>query len=192
MLHSLQLLDRLPNPKFGKIKLMITLQGKLKPEDYIQAQYLHMQPSPWLMYLGIAFLSFCLVIVVSLTPVSVPLTTILSTVFFNALAPLVVFYVFMLLFVIPWNARRIFAQQKTLQVEYQTVISPEMMESTSEYGTMRMRLSDFNKYKVGKDLILLYHSQLVFHMFPRRFFASEEDFNTFLSYLEANLGSPKR
>ncbi len=29
-------------------------------------------------------------------------------------------------------------------------------------------------------------------MFPRHFFASEEDFKTFLSYLEANLGSPKR
>jgi hypothetical protein len=57
---------------------------------------------------------------------------------------------------------------------------------------MRMRLSDFYKYKVGKDLILLYQSQALFHMFPRRFFSSEEDFKMFRSFLEANLGSPKR
>ncbi len=169
---------------------MITLQCKLKPEDYIKAQYLHMQPSPWFMYLGIALLSFCLVIVAASVPSSVSLATTISV--FAPILLLGVFYGFMLFLIIPWNVRRIFAQQKTLQVEYQTVISPEMIESTSENGTMRMRLSDFHKYKVGKDLILLYHSQALFHMFPRRFFASEEDFNTFLSYLEANLGSPKR
>jgi YcxB-like protein len=67
-----------------------------------------------------------------------------------------------------------------------------MIETTSEHGTMKMRLSDFHKYKVSKDLILLYPSQVIFHMFPRRCFASEEDFKTFLSYLEANLGNPKR
>jgi YcxB-like protein len=169
---------------------MITLQGTLKPEDYIKAHYLNMQPNPWLIYFGIAFLSFCLVICVALTPVSVPLTTTLFMVF-TPIFFLVISYVFTLLLVM-WNVRRIFAQQKTLQVEYQTVISPEMIESTSENGTMRMRLSDFYKYKVGKDLILLYQSQAIFHIFPRRFFASDEDFNTFLSYLEANLGSPKR
>lgn len=100
---------------------MITLQGKLKPEDYIKAQYLHMQPSSWLMYLGIALLSFCLVIFVALTSVSVPLTTTFS-IFFSVFVPmfiLVVFYVLILLFVMPWNVRRTFAQQKTLQVEYQ-------------------------------------------------------------------------
>jgi YcxB-like protein len=169
---------------------MITLQCKLEPEDYIKAQYLHMQPSPWLKYLGIALLSLCLVIVAASVPSSVSLATAISV--FAPILLLGVIYGFMLLFIIPWNVRRIFAQQKTLHLEYQTVISPEMIESTSENGTMRMRLSDFHKYKVGKDLILLYHSQIVFHMFPRRFFASEEDFNTFLSYLEANLGSPKR
>lgn len=92
----------------------------------------------------------------------------------------------------PWRIRRIFSQQKAFQVEYQTVISPESLESTSEYGTVRIPLSDFHKYKVGKDLILVYHSSALFYMFPRRFFASDEDFKTFIFYLKANLGSPKR
>ena len=174
---------------------MITLQQcKLKPEDYIKAQYLHIRPSPWLKYLGIALLSLWLVFLVasvfplgSSTSAFGAVTHILS---FGLIYALIIYITFRV--ILPWNVRRIFSQQKTLQVEYETVLSPEMFETTSENGTMRMRLSDFHKYKVGKDLILLYQSQALFHMFPRRFFASEEDFKTFLSYLEANLGNPKR
>lgn len=44
---------------------MITLQCKLKPEDYIQAQYLHMRPSPLFKYLCIALLSLCLVVFIA-------------------------------------------------------------------------------------------------------------------------------
>ena len=176
--------------KSRELKAMITLQCKLKPEDYIKAQYLHMRPSPWLKYLGIALLSFWLVILVAL---AFPSGSLISV--FDAFTPILFFgliYVLILFVILPWNGRRIFSQQKTLQAEYEIVISPEMIETTSDHGTMRMRLSDFHKYKVGKDLILLYQSQALFHMFPRRFFTSEEDFRTFLSYLEANLGSPKR
>ncbi len=169
---------------------MITLQCKLKPEDYIQAQYLHMRPSPWLKYLGIAFLSFWLVVLVALALSTRSLSSVLSTA--TPILFLCLIYAFILFVILPWNVRRIFSQQKTLQIEYETAISPETIESTSEHGTMRMRLSDFHKYKVGKDLILVYQSQVIFHMFPRRFFSSEADFKTFLSYLEANLGSPKR
>lgn len=166
---------------------MITLQQcKLKPEDYIKAQYLHMRPSPWLKYLCIALLSLYLVLLVassfrlgSLDSDSYPI--------FGLIFGLILY----LYVVIPWNTRRMFSQQKTLQVEHEILISPEMIEITSEHGTTRMRLSEFHTYKVGKDLILLYHSQALFHMFPRRFFALEEDFETFLSYLEANLGSQK-
>lgn len=92
----------------------------------------------------------------------------------------------------PWNTRRVFLQQKTLHVEHQIMISSEMIETNSEYGVTRMPLSDFCKYKVGKNLILLYQSEALFHIFPRRFFTSEKDFKAFLSYLEAHLGSPKR
>ncbi len=169
---------------------MITLQCKLKPEDYIKANYLHIRPSPWLKYLSIAFLSLCIVILVASVSSLDSFTSVLS-----ALAPILFFgliYAFILFILIPWNARRIFSQQKMLQAEYEVAISPEMFEVTSENGTMRIRLSDFYKYKVGKDLVLLYQSQALFHMVPRRFFSSDEDFKTFLSYLEANLGNPKR
>ena len=102
------------------------------------------------------------------------------------------FYAFIYFVIQPWNVRRIFSQQKTLQVEYETVISPDMIKTTSKNGYVEMPLSDFHRYTVGNDFILLYHSQALFHMFPRRFFESDEDFKTFISYLEASLGRSKR
>ncbi|MEI6330371.1 MAG: YcxB family protein [Pseudanabaena sp. ELA645] len=159
-------------------KAMIVLQCKLTSEDYIKAQYLHLRPSPWLKYLGIACLSLAFT--------SGSLTALINILLFGLI------YTLFILFILPWNVRRIFSQQKTLQVEHEIVISPEMIETISDNGTWKMRLSDFHEYKVGKDLILLYQSQALFHIFPRRFFVLEEDFKTFLSSLEANLGSPKR
>jgi hypothetical protein len=169
---------------------MITLQGKFKPEDYIKALYLHLRPKPWFKYIVIALLSLCLVVFVA--SASSPDSLINA---FSIFVPILIFglfYIFILFVIMPWNVRRIFSQQKTLHSEHTTVISPETIESTSEHGSMKMRLSDFHKYKVGKDMILVYQSQVLFHMFPRRFFASEEDFQTFISYLEANIGRPKR
>jgi YcxB-like protein len=168
---------------------MITFRGKLQSADIIKAMYLHMRPRPWLKYLGIALLSLYIVF----------LTTGSLLVgfgkFFSLFGPPLLFVLFAVFFVfisIHRNARLTFSQQKTIQDEHETMISPEMIESTSETGTMRLRLSDFYKYKVGKDLILLYQSHLLFHIFPRHFFTSEEDFKTVLSYLQATLGSPKR
>lgn len=169
---------------------MITLQGKCEPKDYINAQYLHLRPKPWFKYVAIALLSLCLVIL--LASASSPDSLLNALSIFVPILIWGLFYIFILFVIMPWNMRRIYSQQKILHVEYTTVISPETIESSSKNGTMKMRLSDFHKYKVGKDMILLYQSQALFHMFPRRFFVSEEDFQTFISYLEANLGRPKR
>ncbi|MEB3283277.1 MAG: thioesterase domain-containing protein [Lyngbya sp.] len=63
----------------------------------------------------------------------------------------------------------------------------EQLEIASEIGTLKMRWSDFHRYKVGKDLVLLYSAPGRFHVFHRRFFDSDEDFQTFVAYLEAHL-----
>ena len=168
---------------------MITLRCKLAPEDYIQALRLHMQ-QPWLKFLALVILGLHLAIFIHLIVTGSSLAVI-----FEALLPLFVFVLAfgIIYFVIqPWNARRIFSQQKTLQVEYEAIISPDMLTTTTQNGHYEMPLADFHKYKVGKDLVLVYQSQVLFHMFPRRFFASDDDFNTFLSYIEARLPHAKR
>ncbi|MEM1253981.1 MAG: YcxB family protein [Cyanobacteria bacterium P01_H01_bin.21] len=167
---------------------MITLQCQLKPEDYIQATRLHMRQT-WLKYLALLVLGLYLAIFIHLIVTGSSLALMIERLL--PFSILVLTYGVIYFVIQPWNARRIFSQQKTLQAEYEMVISPDTITSTTKNGYVEMPLSDFHKYKVGKDLILVYQSQALFHMFPRRFFASDEDYNTFLLYLEANLSPAK-
>ncbi|MBD2310405.1 YcxB family protein [Desertifilum sp. FACHB-1129] len=160
---------------------MITLRGQLKPEDYIKAQYLHLRPSPRLMKIGGAIASFLLFISFLVYPLEIVFSWIVTLII------LFLIYAAVLFFIFPWQARRIFSQQKSLQGEFEIIIFPERIEVTSAQGNLRMPLADFHKYKVSKDMILLYHSQAMFNLFPRRFFASDAEFKTFIAYLKTNL-----
>jgi YcxB-like protein len=159
---------------------MITLRYQLKPEDCKRAYRFTLGRDNWLsclfliiffiVYLGSSYIFFGLAYFYD------RLYTVMLWTFFSY------FFVFLFPIVTPFRG---------LQAEYVAVISPETIEITSEYRSMRLRLSAFSKYRVSKDQILLYDSWGLFHIFPRRSFPSEEDYQTFLSYLEANLGNPE-
>lgn len=159
--------------------LTITLRYKLTPEDCNKAYRFALGLDNWLShYLGIIF--FIIFLGSSYTKLPLALSFMFSFYFHYWIAV--------------FQSNR-FSQWKIFQAEYETVISPETIEITSEYGSMRMCLSAFHRYRVSKDLIVLYecneHWWLPrFHIFPRRFFLSEGHFKTFLSYLKANLGNP--
>jgi hypothetical protein len=168
---------------------MLSILCQLTADDYVKAQYLHLRPSPWVKYLVLGLVGLGLAVLVSGA-----LSPFLLTNLLIAALPILFFgviYGFILLVIVPSKTRRVFAQQKSLQAQYEIVISPDTIETTSEQGTSRMAITDFYKYKVGQDLVLLYQSQALFHMFPRRVFDSESDFKQFLRYLEANLGHPR-
>jgi YcxB-like protein len=167
----------------------ITLRYRLTPEDVNKAYRfaLELELDNWLYYL---------LSIISLTAYLV------NSYIFGGLAKfyqdlhfiLSITFVYFLYVIAQFRSHRFSQQQKILQTEYETVISPEMIEINSENGLMRMHLSAFQSYKVSKDLIVLYeHRDMVliprFHIFPRRFFLSEGHFKTFLSYLKANLGN---
>jgi hypothetical protein len=46
----------------------------------------------------------------------------------------------------------------------------------------------FHKWKADKQLILVYHSDALFHIFPRRAFPSTEEFQWFQALLRTKLG----
>lgn len=168
--------------------MIILSKCKLESQDCVDAYYLSLRSSGWIEHLTIAFVGLCLFMIFSLG-VDDP-----GRVLSNFAAPLLfllacAFYLFVFM---PWRVRRVFSQEKTRQAEYEVSISPEAIESTSDYGETRIPFSAFDNYRVSDNLILLYFSPVVSYAFPRRHFASDEDFETFLSYLRANLGKPKR
>ena len=94
------------------------------------------------------------------------------------------------LVVLPYRTRKIFRQQKTLQRPYDIRLSEEVLESVSEDGRVKMPWKNFHKYKMSKEMILVYQSDAIFHMFPKRWFA-EEQFLEFQNILLRQLGKPR-
>lgn len=168
---------------------MIRLRCRLSLEDCLKAQFVHIRPSPAFKFFAIFLLILGLIVFGGAALSSGSLSRTLID-FFPILLVILLYFLFVFVFV-PLNTRQVFSQQKNLQSEYEVFIYPEVIEASSEHGTMRMHLSDFYKYRAEKDLVLLYQSQMLFIIFPRRCFASEVEFNTFISYLQANLGQSK-
>jgi hypothetical protein len=189
---------------------MIILRGKFKWQDIVDASSLDLDLDSlqrqlkettakdiYTLSLIVLFI-FLLALLIFLIYRSLTITLIiLSPIFMLALLGIALLYILL----DRWRARRIarqlFSQDKGLQYEYEFVISSTIIESSYrseaiESGTIRYLLSDFYKYKANEDIIILYQSKNLHYMFPRRFFASEEDFKTFISYLEASLPTPKR
>lgn len=160
---------------------------QLEPNDCLEAQLLHIRPRPVLKWLGLfTLLMFTLgaIIHIIITPVRYVSWTPLC------MFGVVAYLVFHFLVLLPRQSRKIFAQQKGLQIPYEIEITEDMYSVASERGNGRCPWSDFHKYKKNKSTILLYQSDVLFHIFQKRWF-TEEQFIEFCRILERHLGKPK-
>lgn len=163
------------------------IRCQIEPADYVRAQYLHLRPRPLIKWLGIFLVA--LFLLVSLQQIFIPADGKISALPFillAVLAYLVITYGVWL----PYRTKKIYKQQKTLQEPYDSELTDDEFISTNSIGAARIKWRDFHKYKVGRDMILLYQSDLIFHMFPRRWFG-EGEYDRFLAILKSSLGEPK-
>jgi hypothetical protein len=87
------------------------------------------------------------------------------------LVPLAVGYLPLYWYVLlPRRIRKIFRQQKALQVPATIEISASDFKATSSMGMFQMPLTNFHKWMLSKNMILLFHSDAALHMLPRRAF----------------------
>lgn len=91
---------------------------------------------------------------------------------------------------LPYSSNKIHKQLKRLRESFDAEITQEKFSTTSSAGTGTMNWTDFHKYKVGKDMVLVYESDVSFHVFPKRWF-SDDDYLTLLKTLKDALGKPK-
>ncbi|WP_019502927.1 YcxB family protein [Pseudanabaena sp. PCC 6802] len=172
---------------------MIVLKYRLTQKDYVDAHYLNsMHSKPLKSMVGISLAIAVIVgygysIIASIIASGMGLDIWLSILFLGV----TLWVVIDTFFLIPLRARRDFSRRKHPQDEDEATLYPEIIELVSRYGTSRIPISDFDKYRIGETMVLLYLPNRVFLIFPRRSFPSEEDFQTFLSYLRSNLGKPK-
>jgi hypothetical protein len=92
---------------------------------------------------------------------------------------------------IPFRLRRIYRQQKLLQDQLLVEISDTHMVIKSQHGQGVLPWEVFHKWKTARDLVLVYQSDVLFHIFPQRAFSSPQEYQQFQSLLRSKLG-PQR
>jgi hypothetical protein len=159
---------------------------QIEAKDYVEAQFIHMRPRPVFKWLGIAILilSLAMGILTALSPRE-------GAAFFvpYILIALPAYFIFLRL-ILPIKAKKIYRQQRSLQAPFETEISGEGIQNSSEHGTSVLPWEDVHKYKIGKNLVLVYHSDVLFLMMPRRCFSGTQ-FHQFLDMLRNRVGEPK-
>lgn len=165
------------------------LQFQLTPEDYVHAQFLNMRPRPVFKYLGIAILTL-----VFLSFVGDMKRLIIHQDAYYLRGVLMTLCMPLSLFALycgtARDARRVFNQQKDLHEPFKAVLTEEGFHYSSETGNLFLKWVDFHKYRIGKKMILVYQSDALMRMFPKRWF-SDAEFEEFKKYLSAALGNPK-
>lgn len=163
------------------------LHCQIEPSDYVRAQYLNLRPRPLIKWLVIILIAiFLLVFLHELFTRPIDRITALPFIVSAILVYLVITYGVWL----PYRTKKIYKQQKSLQEPYDAELSQDEFISSNSLGTARIKWADFHKYKVAKDMILVYQSDLIFHMFPRRWF-NEGEYEKLLEILKLELGEPK-
>lgn len=161
--------------------MSLRLDGQLLWSDYLRSQYLHYRPRPWLALVGTVVL--VLIVWASYVTISDWLSGtgpwILAVICVVALL-YVVLYVGV---IIPVSAYRIFKQQKSLNLPFSIEASSEAFCAFNETGKTTMPWSYFVKWKESEKLLLLYHSDVLFNLVPKRLFQSDAQLNEFRGFL---------
>lgn len=72
---------------------------------------------------------------------------------------------------LPWRARRIFAQQKELHEPFAMEITSEGVRTENAFVTSRRPWDFYVRWRENERLLMLYHSDARFSMIPKRLLA---------------------
>jgi hypothetical protein len=87
----------------------------------------------------------------------------------------------------PIQVRRVYDQQSELHKPIDMEITEDKLISSNDYGHSRRPWSDFTKWKEDENLFLLYHSDAIQTMIPKRIFSSQDELNNFRRLLTNNI-----
>lgn len=162
---------------------MVRLTGQYTLADFKAAQGLHRRQgrlTTWAMALAMGSLG-----AVTLSGLLLALMGQLP--WMGALFPalLLGFWALFHFVLLPRQLVRLFTQQKELSIPFQIEVSDEAFDFRNQYGSSHIPWEDFTKWKGDDAMLLLYRSDMLFHMIPRRLFQQPDD----EAYLMAQLRS---
>ncbi len=168
---------------------MITAAGQFTADDYVAANKLHMQQRGWKRVAWIVFwvvlgVGALLSADVAVQDPDAGLTPLLLILLVAALQ------LFLRIVYVPRRARRLYRQQRNLQLPFESVCTDSGIEWTNPNGRTQLPWSHVIRWKEGDTLFVLYQSALMFNMVPKRCFAQPEQVEAFRSFLTERLGPP--
>lgn len=82
---------------------------------------------------------------------------------------------------LPWKIRRLHVQQKDLASPFTYTWDSEFLEAKGVSGQSKRQWSNYAKCKENEKLFLLYHSDVLFEMFPKNWFQNQTQIAEFRS-----------
>ncbi len=139
-------------------------------DDYVSALGLHATWSlrRWLVHVALAFVAAVVLFV------SFPgWPAILAGGVLGGAVGSLVCYGLSRTFYLPWKARRMFAQQKSLHDGYELTWDEDGLSIRGRRGQGATPWSEYLRKKENERLVLLYQSDVLFQMLPKRAFGGE-------------------
>lgn len=144
---------------------MYTIEGNITLEDYQNASRLHRRAKGFRFFLQVLlyiYFALMLVLVLFLAIRSPSLGTILPFLI------LVGLFVFIWAY-IPRSIKKVYEQQKELHLPYAMTLDESGFHMKNEVGESNRPWNMFVKWKEDKNLVMLYHSDVLFSMISKRY-----------------------
>jgi YcxB-like protein len=155
----------------------VRFEGRIDRQMYIDAQRLYLKPGGR----GVVLLVLA-ILLIGYGVIGVPLVQ-GSRPSAGAIAGVPAFMALWLVFL--WvispimNARRVERTNKMFGIPLRGVAKEAGLHLESEFGTSEFPWAVFFRFKMTDALVILYQSAHAFHIFPRSFFSSDEDWQVF-------------
>ena len=163
---------------------MVQVKGQYQLADYQAAQRLHAQGNRLARAAGYVILG----VISLLALVSLFLALTGKTPWTGVIIPVLlpVFWVLIQYVLLPRQVARVFAQQKDLSAPFEIGLDDEGFRLENQFGSSRVPWQDFAKWKQNGELLLLYRSDVAFHMLPKRFLPNPADAEFVVDRLRAH------
>lgn len=146
---------------------MVKIKGKYEFEDFKKAQALHARRGRFSTYMTYSVIG--LMAIVTLVGIILAISGEWPWSYVEIPALITGAYVVFNYILFPSQLKRVFIQQKDLSAPFEIELTDKGFSLENEYGASRMPWNTFVKWKEDRDMLLLYRSDVIFTMLPKRF-----------------------
>lgn len=144
------------------------MQMQITADDYLGAIRLSLKPRPWVLVLGGLIAALCLLALgLSAAAALQGRATWDDLLSALAMAFLPTWYWLYL----PWRVRRLYRQQRSLQEAFTVVLDDDAgLRLETAHGQTLLPWSHIGRWRESRSLFVLYESDALIHILPKRFF----------------------